>query len=53
MLPASTQANTYRVRLQAEQSQPVSQEAVVSYAKELKEVDPDYRPPDDIPTFLR
>ena len=50
---ASTQAVTQCVQLQAEQSQPVSQEAVVTYAKELKDIDPDYRPPDDIPAVLR
>ena len=41
------------VGLQAEQSQAVSQEAVVSYAKELQDMDPDYRPPADIPAALR
>lgn len=41
------------MRVQAEQSQPVSQEAVVSYAKELQDIDPDYRPPINIPDVLR
>lgn len=41
------------VGVQAEQSQAVSQEAVVSYAKELQDMDPEYRPPADIPAALR
>ena len=41
------------VGVQAEQSQSVSQDAVVTAAKEVKEMDPDYMPPSDIATALR
>ena len=53
MVPACTKIIPQRESLQAEQSQAVSQEAVVSYAKELQDMDPDYRPPADIPAALR
>lgn len=41
------------VGVQAEQSQSVSQDAVATAAKEVKEMDPDYMPPPDIATALR
>ncbi|KAL3143158.1 hypothetical protein ABBQ38_002018 [Trebouxia sp. C0009 RCD-2024] len=44
---------SYETESKAEQSQAVSQEAVASYAKELQDMDPEYRPPADIPAALR
>lgn len=53
LIPAITKTVMQCTCAQAEQSQPVSQEAVVSYAKELQDMDPEYRPPGDIPAVLR